>query len=1269
MDSSKRTKKELIEEVQVLHSRLEQLRGGKVKHKQTEDALKESEEHAKIFASYQHAISQLREFYAREATIGQMLQKTVDSFVKSFGYYMAWYGELKSDEKVIIPKVWAGKYEKYLDGLRLELDDSKDAKCAVSLAIVNKEPFGYADLEHDKDFEKWRPLALKYGYRSNQAIPLIIDGKSVGAFLVYSIRPRAFSKDLIGYLAGVADELATIAQNITERKKAGEAYRALVDHSLQGLVIIQDEHVVFANQAMAEITGYTVDEMLAMPSQQVQAFLYREDRAFAWGRHQDRVWGKRGPDRYEFRGIRKDGTICWLEIHASRIEYQGKPAVQAAFVDVTERKKAEEALRDSEEKYRSIFNTAASLITSVNRNGVIVDCNARIKDLLGYEKGEVVGQSIAKIVHPVYTQQARACLNEILVNGFAHHKEFKMVRKDDQIIDVEINAAGVKDEGGKYVGGICIVEDITERKQMEESLRKRTEELTIMNEMAIELAVVSSTADTYKLVCEKLKSITGALFTGITSYDPQRKELKIEHISADGKFIVRAGEILGRKVKKLRIPLEPCNIERMLSEKANKLEGLYELLFGSIPKTVTNTLTRILKIGDVYGLALHYGGKFMGSMPILMPAKKPLLSIEMLKTFANLVAASLQRMKAEEERVAAVHERAAVIDAMSDGLAVLNLDGRIISCNPAHLKIFGLSSVNEVSGKHFSEFREMFCDAEEDIPKLSELFRGLIQTGFCEPVEVRVRRTDGEELTVSASGSLQRDATGNPQNVVAILRDITPQKQLQEMEREAAVTRMAVETIEGMLEGVAIMDLDGTIRQVNSEFERGSGYKRQEAIGKKAVELGIISKEENQSIKNEIIPKLMTEGFVRNIETVTMSRDGRRFSALMSWRLMKDAQGNPKSIIATATDITDRKRAEEELRQSKEFLAYTINALDDPFFVKDEKHRWLILNDAACEVMGHPREELIGKSDYDLFPKEQADVFWERDNYAFNSGQTDVNEEQITWHGKLHTISTKKSVFTDSLTGKKFISGTIRDITEQKRAEEKLIDYQKRLRSMASQLSLIEERERRRIATELHDRVGQDLALSMLRLDNLRKSASSGVLAGQLGEISGLLEKVVQDTRFLVFDLCSPLLYTFGFERTMEEWLTQQVQQRHGIKCEFEDDGQSKPLEENVCVTLFQATRELLINVIKHAQASSAKVSIRRKDMEIEIVVQDDGVGFDLSEIEPGGYMGDRFGLFSISERLTYLGGGLKVESELGHGTRVTLVAPLKAENESAGED
>lgn len=190
--------------------------------KKAEERLRESEEQAKIFAAYQHVISELRDFYIREVSLEQMLQKTVDLIVEGFGYYMAWYGELKADEKVIIPKVWAGKYEKYLDGLRLELDDSKDARCAMSIALVRKEPFGYADLEHDKDFEKWRPLALKYGYRSNQAVPFILRGKCIGAFLIYSSRPFTFSERLVEYLKGIIDELATIIENITERKKSEE---------------------------------------------------------------------------------------------------------------------------------------------------------------------------------------------------------------------------------------------------------------------------------------------------------------------------------------------------------------------------------------------------------------------------------------------------------------------------------------------------------------------------------------------------------------------------------------------------------------------------------------------------------------------------------------------------------------------------------------------------------------------------------------------------------------------------------------------------------------------------------------------------------------------------------------------------------------------------------------------------------------------------------------------------------------------------------------
>jgi PAS domain S-box-containing protein len=141
----------------------------------------------------------------------------------------------------------------------------------------------------------------------------------------------------------------------------------------------------------------------------------------------------------------------------------------------------------------------------------------------------------------------------------------------------------------------------------------------------------------------------------------------------------------------------------------------------------------------------------------------------------------------------------------------------------------------------------------------------------------------------------------------------------EQLQQEIAERRRAEETasgvIEGMRESVAILDLDGRICRVNSEFERGSGWKREEAVGRTTAELGIISQEEFQKIEREAIPELMKKGFIRNVEVTVVHRDGTRFPALLSWALMKDAEGKPTNVIAVARDITERKQIEEALRR------------------------------------------------------------------------------------------------------------------------------------------------------------------------------------------------------------------------------------------------------------------------------------------------------------------------------------------------------------------
>jgi PAS domain S-box-containing protein len=243
------------------------------------------------------------------------------------------------------------------------------------------------------------------------------------------------------------------------------------------------------------------------------------------------------------------------------------------------------------------------------------------------------------------------------------------------------------------------------------------------------------------------------------------------------------------------------------------------------------------------------------------------------------------------------------------------------------------------------------------------------------------------------------------------------------------------------------------------------------------------------------------------------------------------------------------------------------------------------------------------------------------------------------------------------------IRGSNRDMTERKEWEARLIEYQGQLRSLSSEVSRAEQRERRRIASVLHDDVIQSLALSRIKLGALRDSLSSPEQQAWLDGARALLEQAIQSTRSLTLQLSPPILHELGLEPALD-WLTEQMAQQQGISAQFASDGHPKPLDEDLKVVLFTATRELLLNVAKHSRAANVKVSSRLGDGKIEISVEDDGVGFDLRQTETSRREHGGVGLFNVRERLEYLGGRCEIQSEPGRGTRVVLAAPLKPAGE-----
>jgi signal transduction histidine kinase len=240
------------------------------------------------------------------------------------------------------------------------------------------------------------------------------------------------------------------------------------------------------------------------------------------------------------------------------------------------------------------------------------------------------------------------------------------------------------------------------------------------------------------------------------------------------------------------------------------------------------------------------------------------------------------------------------------------------------------------------------------------------------------------------------------------------------------------------------------------------------------------------------------------------------------------------------------------------------------------------------------------------------------------------------------------------------LGGIYLSVSEINKARKKLDADVTQLRSLASQLSLTEERERHRLAMQLHDHIGQSLIISKAKLDEHRGPDTSGELTDVLEEVCERLDQVIQDTRTLTFDLSSPILYMMGFEAATDQWLADEIKKKHGIETEFEDDGQDKPLDDDIQTVLFRNVRELLINVVKHAKAKKVKVSVRKLDASIRVCIEDDGVGFDPIEIKSKVVENGKFGLFSIRERLEQLGGHVEIDSKTGQGSRIIMTAPLK---------
>jgi signal transduction histidine kinase len=218
---------------------------------------------------------------------------------------------------------------------------------------------------------------------------------------------------------------------------------------------------------------------------------------------------------------------------------------------------------------------------------------------------------------------------------------------------------------------------------------------------------------------------------------------------------------------------------------------------------------------------------------------------------------------------------------------------------------------------------------------------------------------------------------------------------------------------------------------------------------------------------------------------------------------------------------------------------------------------------------------------------------------------------------------------------------------------------------MSSKLALAEERFRRKMAIDIHDNLGQDLAMAKMKIEDI--AASDGKFSKELDEVSQLLANTIKSTRSLTFELSPPILYELGFEAALK-WLVRQANDQYPFSAKFSNDDLPKPLDNDVRIILFQAVKEVLFNVAKHAKAQKVSVSAQRKDHQIQVKIKDDGTGFDVTQTIANEQGKSGYGLFSVRERMDYIGGRILINSKPNEGTHITLFAPLQNENNQVDE-
>jgi PAS domain S-box-containing protein len=484
----------------------------------------------------------------------------------------------------------------------------------------------------------------------------------------------------------------------------------------------------------------------------------------------------------------------------------------------------------------------------------------------------------------------------------------------------------------------------------------------------------------------------------------------VRHLSASGKALAKTAKILGRSAYDIRTPVDDETYKEMLSYRAKRFEGLYELTLGGVPRAATEIIVKSLGIGEIYGAALHHGGELLGTAAVLTRRGREGPSLEILENFANVVAAALERKKAEEA-IARRAEGFKIVNDLAIELAAAASTAEIYALTCRKLKDL-TGAVAALTASYDEDADELVFNsvaAESKVLKRSTKILGRDVTKLRFPAERYAPSQMSSDRVVIFEGIPKKAYKVIPEKIGAVIEKTfnvgpvyelllhhggklmgtaevvmlrgSPPLSVDALETFAHVAAAALvnkqaeeayrtseerfkSLVDTMNEGFGIQDVDGVIAYVNDRFCDMVGYAREELVGRPATDF--LDPPNARIMRDQTARREKSPG--DNYDIVWTGKDGRRVHTIISPGALRDAEGRYVGTYATITDVTARKRAEERLKESeKRYKAIVKLAPDGITFVNPE-NVIVVASPTFAAALGYKPHELEGKSFAELMP-------------------------------------------------------------------------------------------------------------------------------------------------------------------------------------------------------------------------------------------------------------------------------------------------------------